>query len=120
MENPTPGTTTDPGRLPALTTWISLGDAAAAAAITKATATITTNKKRTAGAALMAASIAAKANKSPIIIGEDTGIDDDGTAVTETTQDQMNEINRIQANLGNYKTSINGMSNFFCKLGHTK
>ena len=33
------------------------------------------------------------------------------------TQDQANEIQRISANLVNYKTTINGMSNYVSKLG---
>ena len=66
------------------------GDVDAAAAIATATAAITTTKQRTAGAALTAVSIAAKVIKFPTIISED---DDDGTAVTKITQDQLNGIN---------------------------
>ena len=53
----------------------------------------------------MPASIAAKAIKFPTTIGEN----DDGTAVTEiTTQGQLNEFTRIQANLGNHISDLIG------------
>ena len=69
------------------------GDAAAAVAIATAAAATTITKHRIDGAALTTAAIAAKAIKFPTIIGEDTDIDDDGTAVTEIIQDQANIIN---------------------------
>ena len=71
------------------------GDAAAAASIATAAAAITTANQKTTGAALIAA---AKAIKFPTAIGENN---DNGTAVTKITQDQLNEINRLQANIGN-------------------
>ena len=58
------------------------GDAAAAAAIAITAAAITTTKQITVGAALTAASIAAKTTKFPTIIGEDAGIDNNGITVT--------------------------------------
>ena len=73
-----------------------------AAAIAAATAAaIATTGQKTAGAALNAATTAARAIKFPTIINNDTSTGDDGTAVTEITQDQANEITLIQANLGN-------------------
>ena len=87
---------------------LTLGDAAAAVAIATAASVITTAKQRTTGAALTAASIAAKAIKFPTTIGENN---DNGTAVTKITQDQLNEFTRIQANLGNQ------MPDFLGKLG---
>ena len=68
----------------------------------------------TAGAAVDAASTAAKAIKLPTTIEDDGGTI--GTATTEITQNQANEIHRIQANLYNYATSIEGMSSYFRKL----
>ena len=49
--------------------------------------------------------IAAKAIKFPTTIGLN---DDDGTAVTEITQDQLNEFTRIKANLGNQMSDLLG------------
>ena len=62
-------------------------DAAAATAIAKATAAINNAKQRTARAAVNAAPIDAEAIKFPTTICEN---DDDGTAVTEITEDQLN------------------------------
>ena len=83
-------------------------DADAAYYIATIAAAITTVKQRTSRLALTAAFIAAKAIKFPTTIGE---IDDDGTAVTKITKDQLHEFTRIQANLGNQ------MSDFLGKLG---
>ena len=51
--------------------------------------------QKTAGAALTATAAATKTVKFPTTIGDNAGIDDNGTAVTEFTQDQANKINRI-------------------------
>ena len=79
-------------------------DAATATAI--ATAAISHTKQRTlVGSVLNNTSITAKALKFPTTFGEN----DDSTAVTEiTTQDQLNEITRINANLGNQMSDIIG------------
>ena len=81
-------------------------DAATATATAIATAAVSHAKQRTSvGAALNNASIAAKTLKFPTTIGANN----DGTAVTEiTTQDQLNEITRINANLGNQMSDIIG------------
>ena len=99
--------------------------AAAAAAIASTTFAIPTNiaiisitGQKTAGAALITASVAAKAIRLQTTI--DAGIDDKGTVRTEITQDQANKIYRIQTNLDKYATSIEGMSSFLRKLGHQK
>ena len=95
------------------------GDSAAAATIAVATtAAITATGQKNAGAALHAATAAAKAIKFATTISNDASINDDGTAVTEMTQDQAIEIQRIQANLDNYKTTIDGMSNNISKFRH--
>lgn len=66
------------------------GDTSLAATIATATAAITTAKQRTAGTALTASSITDfKVIKFPTIIGKNN---DDGTAVIEINQDQLNEI----------------------------
>ena len=95
MENHTPGT-------PDLA--LPPEDAATATAI--ATAVISHAKQKIwVGTAFNNASIAAKAPKFPTTIGEN----DDGTAVTEiTTQDQLNELTRIQANVGNQMSDLIG------------
>ena len=100
-------------------------DVAAAAAIARTvfvnpttSAAIAITGQSTAGAALAVAAAAARAIKLPTTIDDPSGyIDDDGTVATETTQDQTNEIYRIQANLDKYATSIQGMSSFLRKLG---
>ena len=80
-------------------------DAAASTAIATAGTAIYNAKHRTAGAALNAASIAAKVIKFPTTIVKN----DDGTAVTEIiTQDQLDEFTRIQANLGNKMSDLIG------------
>ena len=82
-------------------------DAAAATTIATAAAAINNTKQRTVRAALNAASIATKAIKLPTTIGEN----DDGTIVSEiTTQDQLNEISRINTDL------VNQMSDFIGKI----
>ena len=75
-------------------------DAAAAVAIGNAFAA-----KQRASVGAANASITSKALKFPTTIGEN---DDGGTAVTEITtqQDQINEINRNQANLSNQYSDI--------------
>ena len=79
-------------------------DAAAATAIATAINNTFAAKQRTSVGAANA-SITSKALKFPTTIGEN---DDGGTAVTEITtqQDQINEITRINANLGNQFSDI--------------
>ena len=99
------------------------GDATTAATIATASAAITTTRQETAGAALTVAAMAAKVIKFLTTTDDDAGnagIADNGIAVTEITQDQANEIHRFKANLGNYKTLINGMSNLLGEFGHTE
>ena len=68
-------------------------------------AIIHTKQGTLVGAALNNTSIAAKALKFPTIIGEN----DDGTTVTEiTTQYQLNELNRIKANVRNQMSDLIG------------
>ena len=81
-------------------------------------AAIALTGQSTAGAALAVAAAAARAIKLPTTIDDPSDcIDDNGTVATEITQDQTNEIYRIQANLDQYATSIKGMSSFLRKLG---
>ena len=81
-------------------------------------AVISVTGQKTAGVALAAASTAAKAIKLPTTIEDDGGTI--GTATTEITQNQANEIHRIQANLYNYATSIEGMSSYLINVGAQK
>ena len=74
------------------------------------------NGQKTAGAALDAASAAAQAIMLQTTIGETH----DGTPTTEITQSQANEIYRIQANLSNRATTIEGMSSYLRKFGAQK
>mmetsp|Transcript_20990 Transcript_20990/g.21372 ORF Transcript_20990/g.21372 Transcript_20990/m.21372 type:complete len:176 (-) Transcript_20990:219-746(-) len=88
-----------------------------AAAVAIASTAIASTEQKTVGVALTAAAATAKAIKLPTTIGDNAGIDDNGTAVTEITQDQVSKIYRIQENLDNYATSINGMFSFLQKIG---
>ena len=88
-------------------------DAAATTAIT-----MSIIGQKTAGAALVAASAAAKAIMLQNTIGDDKSTN--GTATTEITQNQANEIYRIQANLSNHATTIEGMSSYLSKFGTQK
>ena len=81
-------------------------------------AAIAITGQKTAGAALAPASAGTKAIRIPTTI--DGGIDDGSTVTTEITQNQANKIHRIQENLDNYSTSIEGISSFLRKLGHQK
>ena len=83
-------------------------DASAATAIATSAPAIKNVKQRTTGTALTASSIAAKAFKFPTTIGEN---DDGGTAVTEITQNQLNEFTSVQANLGNQISDSLGSRN---------
>ena len=91
---------------------VAAANTIASTAIASITAIAITGQK-TAGAALGAAAAAAKAIQLPTTI--DAGIDDKGTAATKITQDQATEIYRIQANLNEYATSIEGMCSYFQK-----
>ena len=102
-------------QFPCLTTPSNITAAAAAAAI--ASMVINSTTQKTTRAALTAVTNAAKTIKLPTTIDDNTSIDNNSTAVTEITQDQVNKINQIQANLNNYATSIDGMSSFLQKLG---
>ena len=73
--------------------------------------------QKTAGAVLAAASAAATAIMLQTTIGEKTH---DGTTTTEITWKQTNEIYRIQANLSNRATTIEGMSSYLRKSGTQK
>ena len=69
--------------------------------------------QKTAGAAFASAAAAAKAIQ--LLTTIDAGINDEGTAATEITQDQATEIYQIQAYLDKYATSIEGMRSFLQK-----
>ena len=87
------------------------------AAATTAIAMSITGQK-IAGTALAAVSATTKSIMLQTTIGGDEGTNN--TASTEITQYQANEINRIQANLSNHATTIEGMSNYLRKFGTQK
>ena len=68
----------------------------------------------TAAAAIKAAAATAAATKFPTTIGTD-----ESTAVptgTTLSQEDISEINRIQANLGNYGSTISDMTTYLATL----
>ena len=89
--------------------------ATAASSVTPAAAAaILTTGQTTAAAAVKAAAAAATAMKLLTTIATD-----DSTALTSATtltQDQVNEINRIQANLGNFSTTISDVTSYLATL----
>ena len=97
-----PGTTTAAAAIAAS----SVNPAAAAALLSTG--------QSTAAAAIKAAAAAAAATKFPTTIGTD-----ESTAVTTGTtlsQEDISEINRIQANLGNYGSTISDVTAYLGTL----
>ena len=91
--------------------------ATAASSVTPAAAAaILSTGQTTAAAAVKAAAAAATAMKLPTTISTDDSTA--STAPTTITQDQVNEINRIQANLGNFSTTISDVTSYLSTLPH--